>query len=75
MYSLYFYNVLLTVHRNISVQQDQQDALFALVYYDQQTVHGSSTIWPSSGGTVCTAVGIFCVCCVGWLLERLEWNK
>jgi hypothetical protein len=29
----------------------------------------------SSGGTVCTAVGIFCVYCVGWLLAGLEWNK
>jgi hypothetical protein len=31
-------------------------------------------IFSSSGGTLYTVVGIFCVCYVGWLLAGLEWN-
>jgi hypothetical protein len=32
-------------------------------------------ICSSSGGTVYTAIGIFCVYYVGWLLVGLEWNS
>jgi hypothetical protein len=33
-----------------------------------------SLICSSSGGAVCTAIGIFCAYCAGWLQAGLEWN-
>jgi hypothetical protein len=43
-------------------------------YYYYSLYMFQALIRSSSGGTVYTAIGIFCVYYVGWLLAGLEWN-
>jgi hypothetical protein len=55
-------------HYCISISTDTMHCLLSVIFRQITSTCSKQAYCSSSGGTIYTAIGIFCVCYVGWLL-------